>query len=353
MPSESWVPFTSHNYQRGTSSTCTIYHWRSSGFTAAFSLHTPLFCQNLLQTPDRREDDSPPKRTSNESGSRRQSSSPANANIACRAPTASHTITVFASRAISKVSAPAAAEFPLNIQAPLSQVPLPLSLQFSLLLTAAIFPPMRPVSVLVTRVPPPTRSSTQAAAPIPAALMEFSLPLIPATFEPRTTDEVPSRTAPPIAAHRDAPLRMLSDASAIRQTQLQTPSGAIAQSPRLLPIRPPATETLYSTYAGRVVHRETSTQIERQTANAPSACQSLADALVATWSATKAAASETCGRMYICETTGRQTNTETETLHRISSGMQLLPSRDRELFERQLQASDSHVASEQVAGLQP
>ena len=32
--------------------------------------------------------------------------------------------------------------------------------------------------------------------------------------------------------------------------------------------------------------------------------------------------------------------------------MQLLPSRDRELFERQLQDSDSHKASEQVAGMQ-
>ena len=83
------------------------------------------------------------------------------------------------------------------------------------------------------------------------------------------------------------------------------------------------------------------------TASAPSACQSLADALVATWSAAKAVANETCGRMYV----GRQTGTEAQqTLHQISSDMQLLPS--RELFKRQLQDSDSHETSEQVAGLQ-
>ena len=76
VPSESWVPFRSQDYQRETSSTNTIYHWRSSGSTAALSLHTPLVGQYPLQTRDRREDDGPKLQTSCESGSRRQSSSP-------------------------------------------------------------------------------------------------------------------------------------------------------------------------------------------------------------------------------------------------------------------------------------
>ena len=53
--------------------------------------------------------------------------------------------------------------------------------------------------------------------------------------------------------------------------------------------------------------------------------------------------------MWACETTGRLSRRRFD---RISSDMQLLRSRDRELFEGRLQDSDSHEASEQVAGPQ-
>ena len=56
--------------------------------------------------------------------------------------------------------------------------------------------------------------------------------------------------------------------------------------------------------------------------------------------------------MYVCNTTGGRTGIEAQTLHRISSDIQLLSSRDREWAEQLLQNSERYEALEQVAGLQ-